>query len=307
MKLKFKTQAYQTAAVQAVIDCFKGQNPAGTRSYRLDSGTQSSRKKASGPMLTGWEDAVESMETAFRNEAVSLSNTQLLDNIHAVQRARNLPLSDSLVPTKASAINLDIEMETGTGKTYCYIKTIFELNKHYGWSKFIIVVPSIAIREGVAHSLENTADHFQQTYQKKPRFFIYNSKQLDKLEGFSSDAGINVMVINVQAFNAKGADARRIYGTPRVNAKGETEMVGLDDFQSRKPIDVISANRPILILDEPQKMEGAKTLDSLADFKPLMVLRYSATHKTTYNAYFGLSGHLFRFHPARRFGVIRPA
>ena len=180
-------------------------------------------------------------------------------------------------------INLDIEMETGTGKTYCYIKTIFELNKQYGWSKFIIVVPSIAIREGVAKSLEITADHFLETYQKKARFFIYNSKALHHLESFSSDAGINVMVINVQAFNAKGADARRIYGTLRVNVGGQTEMVGLDDFQSRKPINVINANRPILILDEPQKMEGAKTLDSLADFKPLMVLRYSATHKTTHN------------------------
>lgn len=161
-------------------------------------------------------------------------------------------------------------METGTGKTYCYIKSIFELNKQYGWSKFIIVVPSIAIREGVAKSLEITAEHFLEAYHKKARFFIYNSKQLHHLESFSSDAGINVMVINVQAFNATGKENRRIYEE-------------LDDFQSRKPIDVIAANRPILILDEPQKMEGGKTLDSLVNFKPLMVLRYSATHKTTHN------------------------
>ncbi|MFN7431841.1 MAG: type III restriction-modification system endonuclease, partial [Betaproteobacteria bacterium] len=166
--------------------------------------------------------------------------------------------------------NLDIEMETGTGKTYCYIKTIFELNKLYGWSKFIIVVPSIAIREGVAKSLKITAEHFLEGYQKKARFFIYNSKQLHHLESFSSDAGINVMVINVQAFYATGKDARRIYEE-------------LDDFQTRRPIDVIAANRPILILDEPQKMEGGKTLDSLVNFKPLMVLRYSATHKTAHN------------------------
>ena len=129
---------------------------------------------------------------------------------------------------------------------------------------------SIAIREGVVKSLEITAEHFQETYHKKARFFIYNSKQLHQLESFSSDAGINVMVINVQAFNATGKDNRRIYEA-------------LDDFQSRRPIDVISANRPILILDEPQRMEGSKTLDSLANFKPLMVLRYSATHKTTHN------------------------
>jgi type III restriction enzyme len=122
----------------------------------------------------------------------------------------------------------------------------------------------------VSKSLQIMADHFLETYKKKARFFTYNSKQLHHLESFSSDAGINVMVINVQAFNATGKDARRIYEE-------------LDDFQSRRPIDVISANRPILILDEPQKMEGGKTLDSLINFKPLMVLRYSATHKTTHN------------------------
>jgi type III restriction enzyme len=181
-----------------------------------------------------------------------------------------LPQSSELVKTKVSRVNLDVEMETGTGKTYCYIKTIFELNKQYGWSKFIIVVPSIAIREGVAKSLEITAEHFLETYHKKARFFIYNSKQLHHLESFSSDAGVTVMVINVQAFAARGADNRRIYDV-------------LDDFQSRRPIDVISANRPILILDEPQKMEGAATLKSLEEFKALMVLRYSATHKTMHN------------------------
>src|SRR5690606_22672578 len=141
----------------------------------------------------------------------TLSDFILLDNIRQVQRLQNLPVSSELVKTKVSKINLDIEMETGTGKTYCYIKTIFELNKQYGWSKFIIVVPSIAIREGVAKSLEITADHFLETYQKKVRFFIYNSKAPHHLESFSSDAGINVMVINVQAFNATGKDARRIY------------------------------------------------------------------------------------------------
>lgn len=161
-------------------------------------------------------------------------------------------------------------METGTGKTYCYIKTMFDLHEAYGWSKFIVVVPSIAIREGVTKSLQIMADHFLETYKKKARFFTYNSKQLHHLESFSSDAGINVMVINVQAFASKGADNKRIYDE-------------LDDFQSRRPIDVISANRPILIMDEPQKMEGAATSESLAKFKPLMVLRYSATHKTTHN------------------------
>lgn len=276
MKLKFKTQAYQTAAVQAVVNCFKGQLPAtlSAQKYRLDPGSAKSVQMRLDEDPEG---------NAFKNADLNLTDIALLKNIEQVQHQQNLPLSSELVKTKVSRVNLDIEMETGTGKTYCYIKTMFALNKEYGWSKFIIVVPSIAIREGVAKSLEITADHFWDEYKKKARFFIYNSKQLHHLESFSSDAGINVMVINVQAFNAKGADARRIYGTPRVNAKGQTEMVGLDDFQSRKPIEVINANRPILILDEPQKMEGSKTLDSLIDFKPLMVLRYSATHKTTHN------------------------
>jgi type III restriction enzyme len=260
MKLKFKTQAYQSAAVQAVVECFAGQPPASVEAitYRIDPG----RAKK------GVEDLFS--ESGFKNADLSMTDLQLLDNIQQVQRSQNMPVDDALAKTKVSRINLDVEMETGTGKTYCYIKSIFELNRRYGWSKFIIVVPSIAIREGVAKSLEITAEHFLETYQKKARFFIYNSKQLHHLESFSSDAGINVMVINVQAFAARGADNRRIYEE-------------LDDFQSRRPIDVISANRPILILDEPQKMEGAQTLKSLEEFKALMVLRYSATHKTTHN------------------------
>jgi type III restriction enzyme len=263
MKLKFKTQAYQTAAVQAVVDCFRGQQPASLAAthYQIDPG-----KTGPGQMLGSTVDD----GAGFRNADLTLSEAALLDNIQQVQRSQNLPVSSERVKAKVSAINLDIEMETGTGKTYCYLKTVFELNREYGWSKFIIVVPSIAIREGVAKSLNIMADHFLETYRKKARFFIYHSRQLHHLESFASDAGINVMVINVQAFNATGKDARRIYEA-------------LDEFQSRRPIDVISANRPILILDEPQKMEGGKTLDSLVQFKPLMVLRYSATHKTTHN------------------------
>jgi type III restriction enzyme len=260
MKLKFKTQAYQTNAVEAVVDCFAGQPYSSGYKYTVDPG----RVKA------GEQQQQKLDESGFKNEDIKLTTMQLLANIHTVQHRQNLTLSTALVSNKVSAINLDIEMETGTGKTYCYIKSMFEMNKRFGWNKFIVVVPSIAIREGVFKSLEITAEHFLETYGKRARFFIYNSKQLHNLESFSSDAGINVMVINVQAFNATGKDARRIYEE-------------LDDFQSRKPIDVIAANRPIMILDEPQKMEGAKTLDSMKAFNPLMILRYSATHKTEHN------------------------
>ena len=263
MKLKFKVQPYQTTAVESVIDCFAGQvNSAGV-TYRVDPG----RGKQIAP--AGYLQTL-SESLGFRNAPCQLSDAQVLANIQAVQRRQNLPLSSVLVPSAGCNINLDVEMETGTGKTYCYIKTIFEMHKLYGWSKFIIVVPSIAIREGVLKSFAITAEHFTESYGKKIRFFAYNSRQLHHLESFSSDAGINVMVINIQAFNATGKDNRRIYDE-------------LDDFQSRKPIDVISSNHPILILDEPQKMEGKKTLEALSKFKPLMILRYSATHRTTHN------------------------
>lgn len=273
MKLKFKVQPYQTNAVEAVVDCFAGQPFSSGVNYRIDHG---SKKQTS---------SID--EFGFKNADLMLTEAQILHNIQEVQKKQNLPISGSLEafveydskgkakakPTsyKAGArINLDVEMETGTGKTYCYIKTIFELNKRYGWNKFIIMVPSIAIREGVAKSLEITADHFTESYGKKARFFIYNSKQLHHLESFASDSGINIMIINIQAFAAKGADNRRIYDE-------------LDDFQSRRPIDVISKNQPILILDEPQKMEGKATTEALPKFKPLAILRYSATHKTIHN------------------------
>lgn len=272
MKLNFKPLEYQTKAVQSVVDCFLGQPNTSGIQYRIDPGL----------VKKGQTQAAQFDEDGFKNADIKLSPEQLLENIHDVQKGQNLPLSNGLqhytdgkgTKLKSSYkpgadINLDIEMETGTGKTYCYIKTIFELNKHYGWSKFIIMVPTIAIREGVHKSLGDMADHFS-SYGKKIRFFTYNSKDLHKIESFSSDSGINVMVINIQAFAAKGADNRKIYDE-------------LDDFQSRKPIDVISANRPILILDEPQKMEGKATQESLPRFNPLFILRYSATHKSVHN------------------------
>ncbi len=263
MKLKFKKQPYQSRAVEAVVDCFLGQPNLSGVKYRVDPGTKKKDHK-------GYRQASFLETSGFKNDDLALSENQLLENIQKIQRSQNLPVSSNLVKSKITPVNLDIEMETGTGKTYCYIKTFFEMNMRFGWSKFIVVVPSIAIREGVFKSLEITADHFQETYGKKAKFFIYNSRSPHNIESYSSDAGINIMVINVQAFNARGKDARRIYEE-------------LDDFQSRRPIDVIKANNPILVLDEPQKMEGKKTLDSLKEFNPLMILRYSATHKTTHN------------------------
>ena len=262
MKLQFKVQQYQTDAVDSVVEVFDGQPKQNGISYRIDPGQVT---PAATPALF---ERNERHDSGLRNAEIALSCAQLLENVNRVQRSRNLPLAAKLVDSKAApgAPNLDIEMETGTGKTYVYIKTIMELYKRYGWSKYIIAVPSIAIREGVKKSFDVTADHFQQLYGTKPRSFIYNSSQLHELERFSSDAGVQVMIINIQAFNATGKDNRRIYDV-------------LDDFQSRRPIDVIAANRPIVIIDEPQKIGAAKSLDALSRFHGLMILRYSATHK----------------------------
>ena len=213
MKLKFKVQPYQTSAVESVVDCFAGQVNTSGIAYRIDPGVNK-KLLAQEPTLPGMDIEL----TGFKNADIQLTDAQLLTNIHTVQRRQNLPLSDKLVSSAGCKVNLDVEMETGTGKTYCYVKTFFEMNKRYGWTKFIVVVPSIAIREGVLKSLEITAEHFTESYSKKTRFFAYNSRQLHHLESFSSDAGINVMVINIQAFNATGKDNRRIYDE-------------LDDFQ----------------------------------------------------------------------------
>ncbi|MDM1018886.1 DEAD/DEAH box helicase family protein [Acinetobacter sp. VNK23] len=288
MKIHFKTLDYQKDAVKAVVECFVGQPKLEGHRYMIDQGAVKSKKPiAQADMLEETLDLQRGKSKKVVTD-VGFENAQIfnldavLKNIQNVQMANILEPSPSLVTDDSkgknltdSPLNLNIEMETGTGKTYCYIRTMFELNAKYGWSKFIIVVPSVAIREGVHKSLEMMADHFQEQYGKKARFFIYDSKALHHLESFSSNAGINVMVINVQAFNATGKDNRRIYDE-------------LDEFQSRRPIDVISRNRPILILDEPQKMGAEKTLQSLANFNPLFILRYSATHKRDYNLVYRL-------------------
>jgi type III restriction enzyme len=283
MKLKFKKQQFQTDAVNAVVDCFQKQGFASGVQYRIDPGIT----KPEAPLL-----AVQPVEeiAGFANEGFRITREKILDNIQAIQKHHNLTPSPKLVdePLTGCDFNLDVEMETGTGKTYCYIKTMFEMNKQYGWSKFIVVVPSIAIREGVHKSFGIMRDHFLEEYKKQAKVFIYNSGQLHNLQAFSSDAGINVMIINVQAFASKGKENLRIYGTSHTKPNGTTEMVGLDDFQSRKPIDVIRANRPILILDEPQKMGGEATLKSLKEFNALFTLRYSATLKKPYNKVYRL-------------------
>lgn len=277
MKFTFKIQDYQTDAVNAVVRAFAGQGYHDRLSYIRDIGKLSREEfQLRWSTMNGVEGIVDPFDnTGFKNEGIRLTDEQLLNNIQTIQAENNIRQSGEI--SKAlGRCSLDVDMETGTGKTYVYIKTMFELNKHYGWSKFIVVVPSIAIREGVKKSFEITTDHFMEYYGKKARFFIYNSSNLNQLDHFSSSADINVMIINTQAFasslkeDGKSKEARIIYSKR-------------DEFASRRPIDVIAANRPIIILDEPQKMTGTVTQKALKSFNPLFSLNYSATHKTSHN------------------------
>ncbi len=267
MKIQYRHQKFQADAAKAVVDAFAGQ-PYLTPTYMMDRG--------SGNYQIGVNEDRDF--TGFSNQRIvpELSDQRILEQLNKIQRTNQIKPSDKL-EGREGGYNLTIEMETGVGKTYTYIKTMFELNKHYGWSKFIVVVPSVAIREGVYKSFEMTQEHFAEEYGKKIRFFIYNSAQLTEIDRFASDSSINVMIINSQAFNAKGKDARRIY-------------MKLDEFRSRRPIDIIAKTNPILIIDEPQSVEGKQTKERLKEFHPLLTLRYSATHKSDsiYNMVFRL-------------------
>lgn len=266
MEFKFKIQDYQTEAVDAVVSVFNGQPYSKSLTYTRDLGTDYS--------------LLEEDTLGYGNNSIVLDNHVLFHNITEIQKNSNIPQSESL-SRDLGTCSIDVEMETGTGKTYVYIKTMFELNKQYGWSKFIVVVPSIAIREGVKKSFEMTVSHFMEHYKKKARFFVYDSDNLNQIESYSTSTELNVMIINMQAFNSslkEGASNKysRIIYTER------------DEFGSRRPIDVIKANRPILILDEPQKMSGTKTQQALKNFNPLFSINYSATHKKKHNAVYVL-------------------
>ena len=257
MKIQYKHQKFQADAAKAVVDVFAGQ-PYLTPTYMMDRGSGYIQQS-----LTDEEDF-----TGWSNQRIvpELNDQLILEHLNKIQRTNQIAPSPKL-EGRSEGYNLTIEMETGVGKTYTYIKTMYELNRAYGWSKFIIVVPSIAIREGVYKSFQMTQEHFTEEYGKKIRFFIYNSAQLTEIDRFASDSSINVMIINSQAFNAKGKDARRIY-------------MKLDEFRSRRPIDIIAKTNPILIIDEPQSVEGKQTKERLKEFQPLLTLRYSATHKS---------------------------
>lgn len=251
MKIKYKSQDFQTDATNAICDVFVGQPKQRAQSYILDPGQSNDNTN----------DLIHF--DAYANPALAINNDVLLENINKQQIKLGIKPNEDPIN---GLLNLSVEMETGTGKTYTYTKTMYELNKRYGWSKFIVIVPSVAIREGVYKSFQSTAEHFKDQYGKAIRFFIYNSAHPNDIEAFATDSNIHVMIINMQAFASRGEDARRIY-------------MKLDTFRSRRPIDVLAATHPILILDEPQSMGGPVVTRMMQSFNPLFILRYSATHR----------------------------
>ena len=274
MKLQFKQQQFQIDAVKAVVDCFNGQ-PIKTNRFTLERSREIIRQtKIAAQGIQEMDFAIEEA-IGYRNSTIQLLEQRVLENIQAVQSRNDLHDSAKIERPKGvkDGFNLTVEMETGTGKTYTYIRTMYELQKKYGWSKYIVIVPSVAIREGVYKSFQVTQDHFQEMYGQKIAPFIYNSSRPQDVENFASDSRISVMIINTQAFNKK-----------HTNVMHEAS----DRFGSRKPIEIIAQTNPIIIIDEPQSMSGDKTLDSMQEFKPLFSLRYSATHKVDYNKVYRL-------------------
>ena len=270
MKLRYKHQRFQTEAARAVTDAFKGQPFIDPAEFLPDIGQ--------GRLNMG--------EHGFANAPLTIDRTQLTENVRTVQLAQGLKPIDYF-EGEGEDITLTVEMETGTGKTYTYIKTMYELNKLYGWTKFIIVVPSVAIREGVLKSFQTMEDHFGDEYGKRMQYFVYNSKQLSKIDAFATDSAMHCMIINTQAFNSSFDDTAN-------NATSRIIFDRRDEFGSRRPIDVIAKTNPIMIIDEPQSVLGAnkknRTRQGLRLFNPLMMLLYSATHREgdIYNMVFRL-------------------
>jgi type III restriction enzyme len=252
MILKFDpNQSYQLDAIRAITDLFHGQpSEEAVFEYQLN------------------EQSTLNLINGIGNNLV-LSETQLLTNLKEIQAQNEVPVSTAL-----KGMHFSIEMETGTGKTYVYLRTMYELSQQYGFKKFVIVVPSVAIREGVLKSLEITHDHLQNLYEKAPvHFHVYDSSKVSSLRGFATGNNIEILVINIDAF----AKDENIINKPN------------DKLNGQKPIEFIQSTNPIVIVDEPQNMETEKRKQAIENLMPLCTLRYSATHRDLYNLAYSLN------------------
>ena len=254
MKIKFASnQQYQLDAISAVVDMFEGQ-PLAQSAYEI--------------RFDDSAGLVQLSELGLGNKLV-LSEEAILENLRVVQERNEIPPSDAL-----DGLNFSVEMETGTGKTYVYLRSIYELNAKYGFKKFVIVVPSVAIREGVMSNIELTREHFQSLYGNQPiDAWVYDSKQVSRLRQFATSNSMQLLIINIDAFNKK--DIAVIHQEN-------------DRMSGRRPIEFVQAARPIVILDEPQNMETDTAREAIATLNPLCTLRYSATHRNLYNLVYKL-------------------
>ncbi len=264
MEIRFDaSQSYQLDAIQAAVDLFEGQPHA---EHRFDV-----------PELAG--DMPGLAGAGFGNRLL-LGDDALLANLQGIQQRHGLPADDHLASTDFS-----VEMETGTGKTYIYLRSIFELHRAYGFSKFVIVVPSVAIREGVLTSLRLMREHFDALYDKPPYdCWVYDAKQVSRLRQFATSSQLQILVINIDAFN-----------------KQANNVIHQEhDRLSGKPIALIQQACPITILDEPQNMESEKSREAIASLNPLCTLRYSATHRNAYHL-------IYRLDPVRAYelGLVK--
>lgn len=262
MKIKFKRdQEYQLEAISSIVDIFQGQ----------------AIKAANFTVSLDEQAGFYETELGIGN-LLELTDEELLQNVNNIQMRNGLPKSIDLEDR-----NFTIEMETGTGKTYVYTRTIYELHQNYGFTKFIIVVPSVAIREGVYKSLQITEEHFGEIYQKQPcNYFIYNSSKLDQIRSFATSSDIEIMIINIDAF-------RKSFDDPDKISKANIIHRNNDRMNGRKPIEYIAETNPVVIIDEPQSVDNTeKAKEAITSLNPLCILRYSATHRQRYNLMYRL-------------------
>ena len=270
MKLQFDAkQGFQIDAVNAAVDLFDGQP--------LNNGDFEISFEAKGQGLFGSQVQTE---LGLGNRLV-IDRETILKNLQAVQDRNDLDADKTLLPAEYGAnapapLNFSVEMETGTGKTYVYLRSIFELNKKYGFKKFIIVVPSVAIREGVLKNLEITSEHFKALYNNvEYEYFVYDAKKVNRLRQFAVSNQIQILVINIDAFNKK--DIAVIHKEA-------------DKLSGRKPIEYVCATNPIVFIDEPQSVDNTeKAQEAIRSLNPLCTLRYSATHTNPYNLVYSLN------------------
>ncbi|KOA78101.1 type III restriction-modification system endonuclease [Clostridium botulinum] len=268
MKIKFsKNLEYQKDAIDSIVNVFEGQSIA------KDNFTVSIQERQVG---------IEESKLGIGNR-LDITKEEIVENLNRIQIKNALPCTN-FIKDKQSSLNLSVEMETGTGKTYVYLRTIFELNKNYGFTKFIIVVPSLAIKEGVNKSLELMEDHFKEELYKNVPYhhFIYDSQKLNDVRNFATSSNIEIMIINIDAF-------RKSFTDPEKETKANIIHRTNDKLSGYKPIEFISQTNPIVIIDEPQSVDNTpKSKEAIASLNPLAILRYSATHKEKLNLVYKL-------------------